>query len=237
MDEDCKAAQQREKQEKKKRIQSSTKLGDREEFTLWCRWRRIFKNSQKSKKKTGKTHGTNHAMQKDGSSWYHESDTKQWQWKGVQNNAWLKSGISWIHKASSGTFTRRPHCRQRIYFQWHITIWCTSLFRCHKRWRFPIPCTRNGHSSRQSQHTWRWFSNICKRSWGITTGHSTFAIEAMKTNVLFTSSSVKAAIHLGPNKTENLEVHKKTDVEENSELVQFHAENDIVAFWRDSECT
>ena len=34
---------------------------------------------EKRKKKTGKTYGTSHAMQKDGSSECHESDAKQWQ--------------------------------------------------------------------------------------------------------------------------------------------------------------
>ena len=38
---------------------------------------------------------------------------------------------------------------------WHIIIWCISLSRCHKQWRFRmqrLPWTRNGKSSRQFQH-------------------------------------------------------------------------------------
>ena len=57
---------------------------------------------------------------------------------------------------------------------------------------------------------------------GITAGYSTFAMEAMKTNVLiwglFMSSSMKAAIRLGPHYTENLEVFKKTNFEEIQKL-------------------
>ena len=54
-----------------------------------------------------------------------------------------------------------------------------------------------------------------QKNLGITAGYSTFGIEAMKTNVLiwglFMSSSMKAAIHHGPNYTENLEVYKNTN--------------------------
>ena len=87
-----KAAQNREKQERakeKSKLDNARKLrgiyfidpDDRE-------------YSQKRKKKTGKSHGTSHAMQKDGSSQYHESDAKQWQRKEVQNNVRLQSGMS-----------------------------------------------------------------------------------------------------------------------------------------------
>ena len=45
-----------------------------------------------------------------------------------------------------------------------------------------------------------------------------FTMEAYKTNVLvwglFVSSSMKAAIHLGPSNTDNLEVHKNAKFEE-----------------------
>ena len=47
---------------------------------------------------------------------------------------------------------------QKDLLPWHITIWCISLFQCHKQWRFRmqrLPWTRNGKSSRESQHgTW-----------------------------------------------------------------------------------
>ena len=53
---------------------------------------------------------------------------------------------------------------------------------------------------------------------GITENSPKFGIEAIKTNVLmwglFMSSTMKAAIHLGPNYTENLEVFKNTNFEE-----------------------
>ena len=47
------------------------------------------------------------------------------------------------------------------------------------------------------------FFHFLQKKLGITAGHSTFSMEALKTNVLmwwmFMSSSTKAAIHLGPN--------------------------------------
>ena len=53
---------------------------------------------------------------------------------------------------------------------------------------------------------------------GTTEGYSTFSMEASKTNMLiwemFMSSSMKAAIHLGPNYLANLEVCKNTNFEE-----------------------
>ena len=55
------------------------------------------------------------------------------------------------------------------------------------------------------------------------------SVEASETNVLicgmFMSSSMKEAIHLGP-----------IMLRGNSELVQYHTEIDIGAFWRNSEC-
>ena len=60
---------------------------------------------------------------------------------------------------------------------------------------------------------------------GVGNYSSTFALETFKTNVLmwrkFRSSSMKAAIHLGPNYLSNLEVYKNTNFEEiNSEFIQ-----------------
>ena len=53
---------------------------------------------------------------------------------------------------------------------------------------------------------------------GITARYSTFALEASKVIVLiwrmFMSSSMEAAIHLGPNYLANVEVHKNTNFEE-----------------------
>ena len=53
---------------------------------------------------------------------------------------------------------------------------------------------------------------------GITEGYSNFSMEAFKTNVfiwrMFVSSSMKAAMHLGPNYLANLEVYKNTNFEE-----------------------
>ena len=57
---------------------------------------------------------------------------------------------------------------------------------------------------------------------GITAGYSTFAFEALKTNVMvwrmFMSSSMQAAIHLGPNYLTNLEVNKNTNFDETHSL-------------------
>ena len=67
---------------------------------------------------------------------------------------------------------------------------------------------------------------------GITPGCSTLSMEALKTNVLiwrmFMSSSMQAAIHLGPNYLANLEVYN--ELRGNSELIQYHSDIDIGAF-------
>ena len=73
---------------------------------------------------------------------------------------------------------------------------------------------------------------------GISAGYSIFAMEAMKTTVLiwrlFISSSLKAATHLGPNYTENLDVFMNTNIEEIQNLFQHHTEIGIGTFRRDS---
>ena len=60
--------------------------------------------------------------------------------------------------------------------------------------------------------------HFLQKKLGITAGYSTLSMEALKTNVLtcrmFMSSSMKAAIHLGPNELANLEGYKNTNFEE-----------------------
>ena len=60
--------------------------------------------------------------------------------------------------------------------------------------------------------------HFLQKTFGISAGYSTYSMEALKTNVLirimFMSSSMKAAIHLGPNYLANLEVYKNTNFEE-----------------------
>ena len=49
----------------------------------------------------------------------------------------------------------QPKDHEKDLLRCFITNWCTSFFRCHKRWRSRVqkrPWTRNGKSSRQSQH-------------------------------------------------------------------------------------
>ena len=47
----------------------------------------------------------------------------------------------------------------KVVLRWPITIWCTNLFSCHKRWKFwmqKLQCAKNGRSTRQSPHgNWR----------------------------------------------------------------------------------
>ena len=60
---------------------------------------------------------------------------------------------------------------------------------------------------------------------GITTGYSTFSVEAKKTHVIWSmlmSSSMKAVIHLGPNYLANFEHELRGDLK-----VQYHSEVDI----------
>ena len=52
---------------------------------------------------------------------------------------------------------------------------------------------------------------------------------------MFMSSSMKAAIHLGPNFLVNLEVYKKKNLEEIQSLINI-TQIDFGAFWRNSEC-
>ena len=63
---------------------------------------------------------------------------------------------------------------------------------------------------------------------------------AYKTNVLiwrmFMSSSMKAAIHLGPNYLTNVEIYKNTNFEEDWKFIQYYSEVDNGTFWRNSEC-
>ena len=81
----------------------------------------------------------------------------------TKNNVWLCCGISWIHEATSGIFvvykTMRITLLEKDLLLWHVTIGCTSLFRCHKRKEFrmqKLPWTRHGRSSRQFQPgNWR----------------------------------------------------------------------------------
>ena len=67
-------------------------------------------------------------------------------------------GSAWIYETTSGIFlvekSRRPHCRQRIYFDDPLQIRFISLFRCRKQWKFQMQkqqWTRNGRSYRQLQ--------------------------------------------------------------------------------------
>ena len=65
--------------------------------------------------------------------------------------------------------------------------------------------------------------HFLQKKFGFTAGFSTFALEALKTNVLisgmFMSSSMKAAVHLEPNYLANLDNDKNTNVEEIQSLV------------------
>ena len=61
------------------------------------------------------------------------------------------------------------------------------------------------------------FQNLAKKL-GMSVINATFSMDSCKTNVLiwglFSASSMKAAIHLGPNCLANLEVYKNTNFEE-----------------------
>ena len=75
----------------------------------------------------------------------------------------IHGGIPRIHKATSGTFpiwkNTTTTLRAKVLLRWPITIRCTSSFPRHKRCKFLMQkqqWTRNGRSSRQSQHgNWR----------------------------------------------------------------------------------
>ena len=82
------------------------------------------------------------------------------------------------------------------------------------------------HNKRISNHQYLTTVFQClQQKLGITTGYSTFTVEAIKTNVLiwgsFMCSSMKAAIHLGPNY---------------SAFIQYHAEIGFVSGQSKSTC-
>ena len=59
--------------------------------------------------------------------------------KDSQHDLWLCNGISWIHQATRGIFSahkvRRSHCRANVSLRWPITIWFEKSFQCHRRWK------------------------------------------------------------------------------------------------------
>ena len=64
---------------------------------------------------------------------------------------------------------------------------------------------------------------------GMSASDATFSIQAYKTNVLilrmFMTSSMKAAIHLGPNYLSNSEIYKNTKFEETESLFNITQKN------------
>ena len=81
--------------------------------------------------------------------------------------------------------------------------------------------------------------HFLQKKLGVTAGYSTFSIEAYKTNVLmcgmFMTSSMKAAIHLGPNYLSNSEIYKNTKFEKiesvfniTQKLVMEHSEEILI---------
>ena len=65
-------------------------------------------------------------------------------------------------------------------------------------------------------------------------------IEAMNTNLLIwglcMATTMKAAVHLGPNYTENMKICKNANLEEIQNFVQWHSKVDNGPSCRDSEC-
>ena len=82
------------------------------------------------------------------------------------------------------------------------------------------------------QYAAKVFQNL-KNRLGITENSSTVEIEALKTNVLmwvlFMASTMKAASHLGPSYTENLEAYQKHELRGIS-FFRYHSEIDIGSF-------
>ena len=98
-------------------------------------------------------------------------------------------------------------------------------------WTRACPCT-----AKTSQETQKESNEVP----GAEARYSTFSTEGLKTNVLkwrmFMSSSMKAAIHLGPHYLDNFGSLQEYELRGNSELIQYHTEIDIGALWRDCEC-
>ena len=75
-----------------------------------------------------------------------------------------------------------------------------------------------------------------KRRWGITVRYSSFSMEALKTNVLiwrmFMSSSMKGSHSSWTKLSGELGSVQKHEFRENSELIQYHTEIVLGAFWK-----
>ena len=108
---------------------------------------RLDRGQQDTLRRVIKTIGTQ-------ASWIHQKEFKTvYGWK-VES-----------HESTSGNFAVQKHLKIALQAKGFTSvtqydIWCTSLCRCHKRWNIPdakaAECTRNGRSSRQSQHgNWR----------------------------------------------------------------------------------
>ena len=83
------------------------------------------------------------------------------------------------------------------------------------------------------------FQCVQEKLWR-TSKNATFSVKSYKNNVLawrmFMTSSMKAAIHLGPDFLENSEIYKNTKFENIVNAVQHHSKTKKKTFWRDSEC-
>ena len=95
------------------------------------------------------------------------------------------------------------------------------------------------HGIHETIDTW-WRSFKFGKKLGMSAINATFSMDSYKTNVLtwrlFLPSSMKAAIHLGPDFLTNSEIYKNTKFEKMLECFQHYSEVDKGTFCRNSEC-
>ena len=156
----------------KTRSQNSTMLDDWENLLYWSGWRRYTETLQNTRKKLVMPMGTAMPCKKEiilvpGNwlrRWLHLTRFQRpsmvvlWIPTNPQGNEWNLLGLK----------KHEDHIAGKGFTWWPITIWFTSLFLGHKRWKYRMQKqqrTRNGKSSKQSQHG-RLIPRVFQKLWG-----------------------------------------------------------------------
>ena len=157
-----KAVENREKQEGargKPKLDNALRL--RGIYLYWCRRQRILWSSWKRKKKTGKNCGSRDAVKKDiQASWKRAQSRRLAMKKSLKQCLivlWNLMNL-WDNEQNLCSLkTVRITLQVKDLLLWHSTIWCTSFFPCHKRWKFrmqKLPWTRNEWKKLETVPAW-----------------------------------------------------------------------------------
>ena len=157
-----KAVENREKQEGargKPKLDNALRL--KGIYLYWCRRQRILWSSWKRKKKTGKNCGSRDAVKKDiQASWKRPQSRRLAMKKSLKQCLILLWNLMnlWDNEQNLCSLkTVRITLQVKDLPRCLITMWCTSLFRCHKRWKFrmqKLPWTRNEWKKLETIPAW-----------------------------------------------------------------------------------